>query len=81
MRRDQPKWLKVPRGHVALRITPTAAPYVLRRPGWSLFTKHEARQLMQFCRREGRADRGHPWPPGERISLQRLARQIEARLA
>lgn len=67
-------------GYVAVHIIPRAAELTGEPAGWRTMTRRSAHAMAIVCENRGRASRKRPMPPGARIALQGLARQIRHRL-
>ncbi len=85
--RQRPVGMQPTSTHIPIRVTDTqieafgiATGHVFFPPGWSLMSRADARTVAMLCDRHGKADRRDPMPAGYRISLQRLAVQIRAKL-
>jgi hypothetical protein len=78
-----PKAMQSPgRGKVAVYVSDAVLPYTHQRwrMGWQIAQIGHAQALMRASEFNGQANRERPLPPGARIALQALARQIRARL-
>ena len=57
-----------------------ATALVAVQPGWHVLPRAQALRVAELCEQHGRPNRRNPMPPGQRIALQGLARQIRHRL-